>query len=177
MITTRFHVDNFKPWNAPYGKSRAPLQKIPDQARLSTRPFAKDLPLTPIPSLHSSPQPCAQPQNHQQQQHQRQHYHPLPPRPPAEVCAYSNTRSSVSQGPEPSGSLDGSSSPSYEVNGESYSLIPSRQATTGSDPGTEPDFRSAIQTATHEDSSEALTGIYISRIQSTIERLAAKRSD
>jgi hypothetical protein len=86
MMNTTFHADNFRQYKKPRGKPPS-LHNLPDPPRYPTPTSLIDLPLTPNPtriparhSLHHFTTPTPK------------HQHPLPARPPAEVCATARSR-------------------------------------------------------------------------------------
>lgn len=81
-MNTTFHADNFRPYKIPHDKPPSSSHNLPYPPRYPTPASLTEFPLAPNPARNpahpSPPQPATQ---------KHQHQHPLPARPPAEVCA------------------------------------------------------------------------------------------
>lgn len=98
MFQSAFHVNNFKPWNPRPAKPPQShyIHKTPNPLRY---PDPVSASFSPSPSQHKSPStPCLPPVHNSNFKH-----HPLPARPPAEVCVTSNAnaQSHISRSPRP----------------------------------------------------------------------------
>ena len=122
MFQSAFHLNNFKPWNPRPAKPPKShyINKTPNPLRY---PSSVSASFSSSPSKHKSPStPCLLPVHNSNSKH-----HPLPARPPAEVCVTSNAnaQSHIPRSARPPKSGTSPVSNSSHMNGSDCRTTPS----------------------------------------------------